>query len=181
MLEDLEKECLDRKIPIVSKDKAVWLLNKIKEVKPKRVLELGTAVGYSGCILGSQGAELITIELNPKAAEEAMINFGKYNVNGRILIGDAVEIVKELTNKESETFDLIFIDHALKQYLQVLESCVILIKKNGIIIADNINQKVRRKDKVINCKDFKEAVLSHPKLRTEIILIKDGLSYSRKL
>ena len=179
-LSELEQNCLARAIPIISKEKAKLLLKKIQQLKPKRILELGTAIGYSGIILGSEGAELTTIELNPRAAEEAVINFAKFNINAQIIIGDGVEIVKDLV-KNKQSYDLIFIDFYLQGYHFVLEDCIKLLKDNGVIIADNVNLEVQRKDKIINCQDFKKAILNHPQLKTEIIEIGDGISISQKV
>jgi predicted O-methyltransferase YrrM len=168
-LKQLELESISRKIPIIGSEKGRWLLQKVEELKPQKILELGTANGYSGIILASKGAELTTVELNPKIVEEAQDNFKRFNVNAKIIIGDGVEEIKKL----DEQFDLIFIDFAKKKYFQVLNDCLRLIKIGGHIIADNISF-----DK---CQDFKEAVLNHPQLKTEIIEIKDGLSCSEKI
>src|SRR3989344_3029259 len=146
-LQELEQESILRGIPIVGREKGFWLLQKIQEIKPQKILELGTANGYSGIILGSQKGELTTIEINEKIAAEA--------------------------EEKKEFFDLIFIDFAKRKYLTVLEDCITLVKRNGFIIADNITME--------GCQDFKEAVLTHPKLKTEIINIKDGLSCSEKM
>lgn len=171
-LSALEQYSRQRGIPIIGREKGAWLLQKIKEHQPKRILELGTANGYSGCILGSEGAKLITIEINKKMAEEAGINFSKYKVNAEIILGEGIEITKHLA-KNGPSFDLIFIDFVKKGYLPVLEECILLVKAGGVIIADNISME--------NCRDFAAAVLSHPRLATEIISIQDGLSYSLKL
>jgi predicted O-methyltransferase YrrM len=172
LLKDLEKESITRKIPIIGNLKGAWLSEKVKQHQPKKILELGTANGYSGCILGSEGGELTTIELNSSIAEEAMINFGKHNINAKVLIGDGVSIVKDLANN-GDKFDLIFIDFFKKGYMQVLDDCIKLSKPNSIIIADNITME--------GCQDFKQAILNHKNLKTEIINIKDGLSHSVKL
>ena len=177
MLKELEQECIRRKIPILKRKKAEWLLQKIQQLKPQRILELGTAIGYSGIILASQGAELTTIEINPKAAEESMINFKKNNITAKVLIGDGVNIIKEI----KEQFDLIFIDFNLTSYNKILENCITLTKQNGFIIADNINLIVKRKTTTKHCQDFKEAILHHKKLNTEIINIEDGISISQKI
>ncbi len=163
-LKELEKESISRGIPIIGSEKGTWLYNKILELKPKKILELGTANGYSGIILGSEGAELTTIELDSKIAEEAKSNFEKFNINAKIIPGDGVEEIKRL----DENFDLIFIDFAKKKYIEILEDCIRLGK---YIIADNISFE--------GCKDFKERILNHPKLKTKIIDIKDGLSFSK--
>ncbi|MBI2582541.1 class I SAM-dependent methyltransferase [Candidatus Woesearchaeota archaeon] len=172
-LQPLEQESITRGIPILGSKKGAWLLEKIKQTKPKIILELGTANGYSGCILGSQGAELTSIDVNAIIAEEARQNFKKYRINAQVLVGDAVEIVKRLAKEKSEYYDLIFIDFAKKQYYNVLENCIKLVKKGGLIIADNITMD--------GCQDYQEAVLNHPQLKTELIPIMDGLSSSQKI
>ena len=165
-LKKLEKESIKRGIPIIGKEKREFLLNMVKKEKPKTILELGTANGYSGIILGSEGGKLVTIELAEKSAEEAKENFKKFKINAKVILGDAVKVIKNLNDK----FDLIFIDFAKRDYIDVLEDCIRLTDKT--IIADNIN--------VEDCKEFKETILKDKRLKTEIIDIKDGLSYSRK-
>ena len=172
-LTDLEDESIKRCIPIIGRDKGAWLLQKVQELKPEDILELGTANGYSGCILGSEGAELLTIEINETIAEEAMKNLSTFEINAQIIMGDGVDVVHEFAKKNTEIFDLIFIDFHKKGYFKVLNSCIKLVKKGGYIIADNITFD--------DCQDFKQAVLSHPQLETEIIDIKDGLSCSKKV
>ena len=171
-LQALEKECLKRGIPILGKEKGTWLHQKVKELKPSRILELGTANGYSGIILGSEGAQLHTIELNPFLVEEAEKNFAKFKVVARVITGDAIAEVKNLAAKPkyAEKFDLIFIDFTKSKYIEALPECLKLVRKGGAIIADNIT--------FTGCQDYKEAVLRHPQLKTEIISIRDGLSYS---
>ena len=168
-LKELEKESLEKRIPIIGSKKGKWLLDKIKELKPKKILELGTANGYSGIILGSENGELTTLEINPKIAEEAKNNFNKLKIKNKIIIGDANTKIKNIKEK----FDLIYIDHNKKGYLKVLEECIKKLNKNGVIIADNISFE--------ECGGFKEKVLKDKRLRTEIIDIQDGLSYSIKI
>ncbi len=172
-LQPLEQESLARGIPIIGSKKGTWLLKKVQQVKPKKILELGTANGYSGCILGSAGAELTTLEVNVIIAEEARQNFKRYGIKAQVLVGDAVEIVKRLAKEKPDYYDILFIDFAKKQYNTVLEHCIKLVQKGGLIIADNITMD--------GCQDYKEAVLRHPQLKTELIPIKDGLSCSQKI
>jgi len=103
-LRQLEQESQSRGIPIVGAAKGAWLFSKVQELKPRRVLELGTANGYSGCILGSEGAELTTLEIDDKIATEAKENFAKFNINATIIVGDGVSTVKDINGE----FDLIF-------------------------------------------------------------------------
>ncbi len=172
-LKPLEKESIERGIPILGSIKGKWLYDKIVELRPRKILELGTANGYSGIILGSEGGKLLTIEINEKIAYEARKNFKKFNINAEIIINNGVEEVKRLVIEKKEFFDLVFIDFAKKDYIKILEDCIKLVKGNGFIIADNMSFG--------ECNDYKEAVLRHPKLKTEIIRIGDWLSYSKKI
>ncbi len=174
-LQILEQESIKRGIPILGSAKGEWLLNFILEHKPKRVLELGTANGYSGCILGSEGADLTTIDINQVIVKEAEENFKLRGVKAKIIVGNAAEIVSQMALREKylEYYDLIFIDFAKKQYLTVLKDCLRLVARGGFIIADNITME--------GCGDFKEKVLHNARLVTELVMIKDGLSVSRKL
>jgi predicted O-methyltransferase YrrM len=174
-LKELEVKSVERGIPILGSEKGQWLLGKVEEVKPQHILELGTANGYSGCILGSIGGKLITLEQDVQIAGEAVQNFGKYGVRADVMVGDGVERVHKLAAQAENQgkFDIIFIDFSKKNYLPVLEDCITLCKQGGLIIADNITFS--------GCQDFKEAVLADERLETEIIDIRDGLSCSRKL
>ncbi len=172
-LKPLEKESYERGIPILGRIKGKWVLEKIKELKPRKILELGTANGYSGIILGSQGGRLTTVEINPSLAEEAKNNFKKFKIRAEVVIGDGVEFVKKLSSEKKDYFDLIFIDFAKKSYIRVLEDCIRLVKKNKFLIADNMSFE--------ECNDYKNAVLTYPKLETKIIKISDWMSFSRKI
>jgi predicted O-methyltransferase YrrM len=90
-------------------------------------------------------------------------------------VGNATEEVQKLASKARNNgkFDLIFIDHSKSQYREVLDDCFKLLRAGGLLIADNIT--------FTGCQDFKDAVLNHRELKTEIINIRDGLSCSQKL
>ena len=173
-LKDIERRSIYRRIPILGRVKGEWLLKAISKIKPERILELGTANGYSGIILGSTGAKLVTIDTDEKLSLEAKENFQEFNVNADVVVGDAVDIVSKLAKKKENygTFDLIFIDFEKRKYIDVLEDCLKLLKNHGYIIADNITFDA--------VKDFKDIVLKHPRLETDIIEVGDGLSLSKK-
>jgi len=168
-LKELEQESIKRKVPIIGPEKGRWILDKIKQFKPKTILELGNANGYSGIILASEGAILTTIDTSPHAVQEAMANFKKFNVTAQVILGDGVKYVEELLTEKAK-FDLILLDFANKEYIHVLENCIKILSKNGILIADNID--------LPGCKEFKEKIQVHPKLNTEIIKIGNGMSSS---
>ena len=173
-LKDLEKESIQRGIPILGSEKGSWLYKKVLEVKPKKILELGTANGYSGCILGSQGAKLITVEIDAKIEEEAKNNFEKFGIDAKIVVEDGVSEADKMASQKNFLgyFDLIFIDFAKKKYIQVLENCIKLVRKGGLIIADNTSWA---------SEEYRKAVLNHPKLKTEIIDIADEMACSEKI
>jgi predicted O-methyltransferase YrrM len=174
-LKELEKESISRKIPIIGQLKGEWLIKTVQSIKPKRVLELGTANGYSGCILGSTGADITTVEQDEKIALEAQKNFEKFKINAHIMVGDGVKFVRSLADHPDNkgSFDIIFIDFSKKKYISVLEDCIKIVRHHGLIIADNITMD--------GCKDYKNKVLNDPRLKTEIVTIKDGLACSMKL
>ena len=170
----LEQESMARGIPIVGNKKGKWLYDKIQELQPRKVLELGTANGYSGCILGSTGATLLTIELDPLIAQEAKKNLSFFEVKAKVLIGDGVTEIEKLVKDVSfhNSFDVIFIDFAKKKYFLVLEHCITLLKVGGYIVADNIT--------FVGCQDYRKRIQNHPGLHTELIMIQDGLACSQK-
>ena len=172
----LEQESIARGIPIVGAKKGKWLYDHIQIIQAQKILELGSANGYSGCILGSTGAELVTIELDPIIAREAVKNLAFYHIKARVLAGDAVAEVEKLARdqKNHHTFDFIFIDFAKKKYLSVLENCISLLTVGGYIVADNIL--------FAGCANYKKRVQEHSQLQTELILFGlDGFAVSQKI
>ncbi len=170
-LQHVEEKCIKTGVPCINHEKALWLWDLVHEEKPDRILELGTALGYSGLILASTGGHLVTAELNKKEAEEAIFHFEDFDVDASVAICDGVVLVKKFVD-EGEEFDFIFIDFQKDRYGAVLEDCVTLLRKGGVLVADNVlNEK---------CADFLEAVKHHKLLKTEIIKLGDGMSFSRK-
>lgn len=167
-LEQLEKESIKRGIPIIGSEKGKILEFFVELLKPKNILEIGTANGYSGIILGGRGGKLTTLELDEKIAKEAGKNFKDFKIDAEIIIGDALETIK----KVNDVFDLIFLDFAKKKYVKILPELLKRLKKGGIIIADNITFE--------GCQDYKKEVMNNSELTTLIIPIKDGLSVSIK-
>ena len=164
-LKNLELNSIDRNIPILGSEKAKLILEIINKEKPKKILELGTANGYSGIVLAYNGAKLTTIEKNKELVQEAIKNFNKFNIDYKIIIGDVLEELKNLDDK----YDLIFIDFAKKKYIKAISYCIKLLNKNGTIITDDINMDL--------CKDCKKYLLKN--LKTKINPEKNGLAFSK--
>jgi predicted O-methyltransferase YrrM len=156
-------------VPILNKEKAIWLEEYLKKTNPKTVLEIGTAIGYSTLILAANQANVTTIERDHKSLSFA-INYIKPFLESneikemRFLHGDAREIIKDDPNK----YDLIFLDFEARMYAGIFEELKKRINKDGVIITDNINNG--------KCDEFKKQL---EKLNTQIIEIGDGLAVTR--
>jgi len=172
-LDHLAHDSTVRGIHIIGKAKGAWLWNTMHDLQPQQVLELGTANGYSGCILGSTGAHLTTIERDNHLAHEAKGTFAHFNINATVIIGDALTEIKRMTTPHKNFFDVIFIDFAKRSYFQALNACKTMVKHGGRIIADNITME--------GCTDYRNAVTTDTELETTIINIKDGLSCSKRV
>lgn len=128
-------------LPIVGPIRGQILVETIREFKPKRVLEIGTLIGYSSILMGKEldcNGHLITIEIDPATAKIAVDNIRKAEIppTVEVLVGDAVEVIPKLKG----TFDLVFIDADKWQYLEYLKLVEIKLHKGSIVIADNAEQ-----------------------------------------
>ena len=146
-LRDKEVEFRKEHIPIVGREKGELLLKLIKKYKPTHILEFGMASGYSGTILASEGAKLTTFEVSTPMVPLAKELFDWFNVDATILIGEASEnfaIVRE----SGQTFDFVFIDHAIKNYLEAFSFAKEVASPGAVVLFDNINS-----DKCISVKE----------------------------
>jgi predicted O-methyltransferase YrrM len=132
----------DVRMLAITKDTGIFYNTLLKTHKPKKILEIGMSVGYStlwfaGTI--SKKSKIITIEQNPKKIELAKKNFTKAGVSNMIKIkqGIAKDILTQLSNSKNK-FDFIFIDADKEQYSLYFDLCLPMLKKGGIIAADNI-------------------------------------------
>ena len=116
----LEQNSIQRGIPILGSEKGAWLLSIVQKHKPQRILELGTANGYSGIILGSGGARIVTVDINIVLATEANYNFAQFRIDAEIRLEDGVEYVQHVVKEKKEQFDLIFIDYSKTMVFSLL-------------------------------------------------------------
>lgn len=126
-------------LPIVGPVRGRILVETIRKIKPKRVLEIGTCVGYSAILMGKElesDAQLITIEIDPHVAEIAKANIKRAEIPStvEVLVGDALEIIPKLKGN----FDLVFIDADKQQYLDYLRLIENKLHKGSVLIADNV-------------------------------------------
>jgi caffeoyl-CoA O-methyltransferase len=140
LLKELEEEAFREDIPIVGPVVGELLFILARIIRAERILELGTATGYSAIFLaeafGNLEGQLVTLENNPVMAARAQNNFIRAGFNDQIKIrlGDAIEEMKTLPGP----FDLIFMDIDKAEYNKVLPYCRDLLRQNGLLVADNV-------------------------------------------
>ena len=127
-----------RFLPIIGPEKGTVLSDIIHEFKPKRILEVGTLIGYSAILMGKNltaDAEIVTIEIHPDDAEHAKRNIQQAEIppKVRVLVGDAKQIIPTLKGK----FDIVFVDAEKTEYLQYLHLAEEKLHKNSVVVADN--------------------------------------------
>ncbi len=188
-LEKIKSKALDEHIPIIMDDTLEVISKTLKENPPKRILEIGTAVGYSAICFTeflTQDGRIDTIEREHERVIEAKENFKKAEVENAIKIyeGDAVDILPTLDDK----YDVVFIDAAKGKYPFFLKESLRMIKEDGIIFADNIlykgyvmsdYNKHKQRTAVRNLREYIKEVLENPNLETEILEVGDGLAISK--
>ena len=188
-LSKIKEKALEAHIPIIMDDTLEVMEKYLKEEKPQRILEIGTAVGYSAIcfteFLADNGV-IDTIERDEQRVKEARENIKKTQVADKINIyeGDAVEILPTLNEK----YDAVFIDAAKGKYPFFLKEALRMIKPNGIIFADNIlykgyvmsdYNKHKQRTAVRNLREYIKEVSENPNLETEILEVGDGLAISK--
>lgn len=188
-LKNIKEFALERHIPIIMDDTLEVIDEILKEKKPNKILEIGTAVGYSAMCFSKYLAEngiIDTIEREHERVEEAKENIKRVGVEDKINIleGDAVEILPTLNEK----YEVVFIDAAKGKYPFFLEQAKRMLNKNGIIFADNIlykgyvmsdYNKHKQRTAVRNLREYIKEVTEDENCKTEILEVGDGLAISR--
>ena len=188
-LEKIKQKALEEHIPIIMDDTLEVVDKILTELKPNRILEIGTAVGYSAMCFSEYldpNGKIDTIERDEERIAEAKINIEKVGVTDKINIyeGDAVEILPTLNEK----YDVVFIDAAKGKYPFFLKEALRMINSNGVILADNIlykgyvmsdYNKHKQRTAVRNLREYIKEVTENPNIETEILEVGDGLAVSR--
>ncbi len=184
-LQEIEKYGRDNKIPILLDESLEFIENILQEKKPKRVLEIGTAIGFSSICFSkflAPDGRIDTIEIESLRVEQALENIAKVGVEDkiRVLEGDALDILPYL----QETYDVVFIDAAKGKYNEFFEHALRLTKSGSIIIADNVlykgyvlsdYNKHKQRTAVNKLRDFIKMVLEDTNLEAKLYEIGDGL------
>ena len=191
-LQELETKALAGRVPIIRRDMQSFMRMLLALKQPKRILEVGTAVGFSTllmCEYGQPDMHITTIENYEKRIPIARENFRKAGKEHRItfLTGDAGEILPTLLGR----YDLIFMDAAKGQYIRWLPDVVRLLAPGGILLSDNVLQEgelieshylVERRNRTIykRMREYLYELKHHPQLLTSIVPLGDGISLSVK-
>lgn len=190
-LKEIEDFARENGVPIVQPETGVFLEFMTSMKKPKKILELGTAVGFSSILMyESAGTEpdIITIERDEKMIEMAKINLERFNLSDKIKIeaGDCLEVLERLDDK----FDLIFMDAGKGHYNHFLPHCLRLLKEDGIIVADNVlfrgmvaSQELVKRRKITIVKRMRtylDLVTQDENLITSVIPMGDGIAVTKR-
>ena len=190
-LKEIEDFARENGVPIVQPETGVFLEFMTSMKKPKKILELGTAVGFTSILkYESAGTEpdIITIERDEKMIEMAKINLERFNLSDKIKIeaGDCLEVLERLDDK----FDLIFMDAGKGHYNHFLPHCLRLLKEDGIIVADNVlfrgmvaSQELVKRRKITIVKRMRtylDLVTQDENLITSVIPMGDGIAVTKR-
>lgn len=186
----IEQEALEDGVPIVRRETREWMKTMLLIRKPRRILEVGTAVGFSAIYMSQflpEDGHITTIEKWEPRIRKAKENFKRAGVEGRITLleGDAAAVLKRL----EESFDLVFMDAAKGQYIHFLPDVIRLLEKDGILISDNVLQDgeildskyiVDRRNRTIHSRmrEYLYVLKNHERLTTSILPLGDGVALS---
>ena len=191
LLLSLESYAHENGVPIVQKEVSSFLRLMCMVHKPKKVLEIGTAIGYSSILMLScldEDAEITTIERDESMAKIAKENIRKAGFEGRIdvLSADAGVLLEALDGE----YDMIFMDGAKAHYIYFLPECIRLLRQGGLLVTDNVlyggmvasrELLIRRKITIVKrLKKFIDAICTDKRLETSLLSIGDGVALSYK-
>lgn len=191
-LDEIEKYAIETQVPVIRKSMQSLLKFLLTFSKPKNILEVGTAIGFSALLMSEYGPEdchITTIEKYEKRIPVAKENFKRGGAENRITLleGDAADILKEL----SGAYDLIFMDAAKGQYINFLPEILRLMAPGGLLVSDNVLQDgdiiesrfaVTRRNRTIHARmrEYLYELKHHPDLETVILPVGDGVTLSTK-
>lgn len=191
VLQELEEYAKENSVPIIQKEVGRFLELMINLKKPLKILELGTAIGYSAILMNSAScgkSKITTIERDSAMIEIAKRNIGNYEHGDliNILEGDCLEILESL----NEEYDLIFMDAGKGHYNHFLPHCLRLLKPEGFIIADNVlfrgmvasdDLVKRRKITIVKrMRNYLELVSRDESLITSVLPMGDGIAVTTR-
>ena len=192
-LNELEKEARETNVPIIRTETQSLLRTLIVVNRPERILEVGTAVGFSALCMSEyapEGCQITTIEKYEKRISVALENFRRFGKNGciQLLAEDAAVALKKLKG----SYDFIFMDAAKGQYMNFLPDVLRLLRTGGLMVSDNVLQDgdilesryaVTRRDRTIHARmrEYLYELKHNPLLVTSVLPVGDGVAVSVKV
>lgn len=192
-LAELRKEAEENKVPIILRDTEDLLESLVLLKKPKKILEIGAAVGYSSSFFASldENIKVTTIEADEKTYEIAKANIHKLGYEERItlLLGDAREVLANLNEAKDNDYDFVFIDAAKSHYKAFWDLAIPLVKDDALVICDNIlmkgmtasdefDTKKKYKTSIRKMRDFLDYINSLEYAKTTTLSVGDGITIS---
>lgn len=185
-LNEIKTYAINNNVPIIMDEGLEFIINEIKKRNIKKVLEIGTAIGYSAISFAMEGCFVVSIERDLSMYNEAINNISRMELNNKIQVIHADALTYEIND---EKFDLIFIDAAKAQYEKFFNKYSKNLNNNGIIICDNLNfhnldiNKVSRSTKALIKKinNFKTFLINNQHYKTNFYNVGDGMSVSEKI
>ncbi|AAK79652.1 putative O-methyltransferase YrrM [Clostridium acetobutylicum] len=189
VLKELEEYAAENNVPIVHKETAKFLEFMMQVKKPLKILELGTAIGYSASLMAlNSNAHITTVDRSDKMIEIALENIKKFGLDDRIevLNGECIDVIKSLNDK----YDVIFIDAGKGHYEDFFNESLRILKDDGIIIADNVlfrgmvasnDLLERRKITIVKrMRRYLDVVSNRPDFTTSVIPMGDGIAVTTR-
>ena len=189
----IRDQALEMKVPIIRPETAALLKVLIRMYKPMKVLEIGTATGYSAALMAEclpAGARITTIENYEVRIPVAKENIKRAGMEDTITLieGDALEVLEKLP----EGYDFVFMDAAKAQYIHYLPQVMRILKTGGVLVSDNVLQDgdvvqsrfaVTRRNRTIHSRmrEYLWQLKHHPQLETSVLTVGDGMTISVKL
>jgi predicted O-methyltransferase YrrM len=169
--------------PVIQTETARLLMLLLRAKRPEKVLEIGTSIGYSAAsmarVVKEWGGRIITIEFDEKVADQARKNFESAGVSGviEVLIGDALELVPRM----KERYDFIFLDPFNDIYHRLLEDCVNLLNRGGMLVADDTLFPVLKREGLDSpLHEYNKRVARNADLESTILPVGDGVTIAVK-
>ncbi len=194
LLHELEEYAAENSVPIVEPETARFLSVMCRMKRPEKILEIGCAIGYSAIIMAKAApgeCEIATLECSEEMVHIARENIKKAGFAEKISVieADAKDYLSYID--DDEMFDIIFLDGPKAHYIYMLDECVRLLRKGGIIITDNVlykgmtaddNHVVRRKITIVKrLRKYIDMLMEHSELETSLLPLGDGVTVSVKI
>ncbi len=192
LLDEIEKYAKETEVPIIRKELQTFLKFLVAFQRPRSILEVGTAIGFSAILMAEyakEGCTITTIEKDEKRIAIARENIRRAGKEEQITLleGDAAEILPDL----EEGFDMIFMDAAKGQYLNFLPDILRVLRPGGVLVSDNVLQDgeiiesrfaVTRRNRTIHARmrEYLYVLTHHPDLTSSIITLGDGITLSMR-